>query len=67
MATPGAATATEMKNENPSETVKMTLYIDKPVVKEFKKLAIDREMDYSTLATLALREFVKNQPDAVPR
>jgi hypothetical protein len=67
MSTPGTATATAMNNEKPNETVKMTLYIEKPVVKEFKKLAIDREMDYSTLATLALREFVKNQPDAVPR
>jgi hypothetical protein len=65
MATTGAATA--MTKENQSETVKMTLYIEKPVVKQFKKLAIDREMDYSTLATLALREFVDNQPDADSR
>lgn len=65
MANTGAATA--MAKDNHNETVKMTLYIEKPVVKQFKKLAIDREMDYSTLATLALREFVKKQPDADSR
>ncbi len=65
MGTTGAAIA--MTKENQSETVKVTLYIEKPVVKQFKKLAIDREMDYSKLATLALAEFVKNQPDADSR
>jgi hypothetical protein len=57
-----------MAKENQGETVKMTLYIEKPVVKQFKKLAIDKEMDYSRLATLALAEFVnKNQPDTDSR
>jgi hypothetical protein len=65
MAITGAATA--MSKENQSETVKMTLYIEKPVVKRFKKLAIDKEMDYSKLATLALREFVENQPETDSR
>jgi hypothetical protein len=46
---------------NHSETVKMTLYISKPVAKEFKKLAIDEEKDYSELATLALSQFMQNR------
>jgi len=65
MATTAAATA--MTKENQSETVKMTLYIEKPVVKQFKKLAIDKEMDYSKLATLALRQFVENQSESDSR
>lgn len=43
------------------ETVKMTLYISKPVAKEFKKLAIDEEKDYSELANLALSQFVQSR------
>jgi hypothetical protein len=43
------------------ETVKMTLYITKSVAKEFKKLAIDKEKDYSELATLAFSQFVQNE------
>jgi hypothetical protein len=60
MAKTGAAMS--MAKETESETVKMTLYIDKPIVKQFKKLAIDKEMDYSKLATLAFQEFVSNNP-----
>jgi hypothetical protein len=47
----------EKRNEDPG-TTKMTLYIDKSVAKEFKKLAIDKELDYSALATLAFQEYV---------
>jgi hypothetical protein len=60
---PNTGTAKAMAN--PNETVKMTLYIEKPIVKEFKKLAIDKEMDYSQLATRAFAEYVRNhQPDS---
>ena len=40
--------------------VKMTLYISKGIAKEFKKLAIDEEVDYSKLAEQAFIEFVQN-------
>lgn len=62
---PSTGTAPRMAKQTESETVKMTLYIQKPVVKEFKKLAIDKEMDYSELATIAFAEYVQNhQPDS---
>lgn len=54
----------EDANTTPSdqtETVKMTLYIQKSVAKEFKKLAIDEEKDYSELATQAFSQFVSNR------
>lgn len=56
------------KNRNssskPDAPVKMTLYISKGIAKEFKKLAIDEELDYSQLAEQAFTEFVKNHSTA---
>jgi hypothetical protein len=64
---PAAGIGTIMSKKSSTETVKMTLYISKPVVKEFKKLAIDKEKDYSTLATEALHFYVQqNQPEQSP-
>ncbi|QQS40036.1 MAG: ribbon-helix-helix protein, CopG family [Acidobacteriota bacterium] len=40
------------------ERVKMTIYLPKEVTKEFKKLAIDLEKDYSELAERAFREII---------
>lgn len=57
---PQLGARSSMAKEPGSETVKMTLYIRKPVVKEFKKLAIDKEMDYSELATLVFQEYVQH-------
>ena len=45
-------------SEKPA-AVKMTLYISKGTAKEFKKLAIDEELDYSQLAERAFIEFVQ--------
>jgi hypothetical protein len=51
----------ETPTPNQEDTVKMTLYIKKSVAKEFKKLAIEKEQDYSKLATLAFSQFVENE------
>ena len=51
-------------NRKPDAPVKMTLYISKGIAKEFKKLAIDEELDYSQLAEQAFQEFVKNHSPA---
>jgi hypothetical protein len=48
------------KEKSNSEKSKMTLYISKPTAKEFKKLAVDLEKDYSELADLAFQEYVQN-------
>ena len=55
------AETAETPTPSNSETVKMTLYISKTVAKEFKKLAIDEEKDYSELANLALSQFVESR------
>jgi len=47
-------------SSKPDAPVKMTLYISKGIAKEFKKLAIDEELDYSQLAEQAFTEFVQN-------
>lgn len=39
---------------------RMALYISRPIAKEFKKLAIDEGTDYSTLAELVFRAFLKS-------
>lgn len=57
---PNPGTAKAMAKETTSDTVKITFYIDKPVAKEFKKRAIDEEVDYSQLANRALSEFLKH-------
>ena len=58
------AESTDSPTTDAAETIKMTLYISKPVAKEFKKLAIDEEKDYSELATLALSQFVKSRQES---
>lgn len=55
------ATKASRNSSSKSDTpVKMTLYISKGIAKEFKKLAIDEELDYSQLAEQAFIEFVQN-------
>ena len=39
---------------------KITLYIDKDVLKEFKKLAIDEEKGFSELAQEAFEAYTKS-------
>ena len=60
---PGA-TGNRNSSSKPDAAVKMTLYISKGIAKEFKKLAIDEEVDYSQLAEQAFMEFVKNRSAA---
>ena len=45
--------------EDPS--VKVTLYINQKVVKEFKKLAIDEGLPYSELAELAFSAYLQKE------
>ena len=56
--------ASRNSSSKPDAPVKMTLYISKVVAKEFKKLAIDEELDYSQLAEQAFKEFVQNHAPA---
>jgi uncharacterized protein (DUF4415 family) len=51
----GDKTRTETQQQN-----KITLYIDKDVLKEFKKLAIDKEKGFSELAQEAFKAYIKN-------
>ena len=44
----------------PKQQDKITLYIDKNVLKEFKKLAIDEEKGFSELAQEAFDAYLKN-------
>jgi hypothetical protein len=63
---PALGVGAAMDKQTSTETVKMTLYIRKPVVKEFKKLAIDMEKDYSELATIAFQEYVQHNQTHPP-
>jgi len=44
-----------------SQSTKITLYVDKEVLKEFKKLAIDQEQGFSALAQAAFEAYLKSQ------
>ena len=68
MLSTGTETGTSMtqntKSSNkpdPPETVKMTLYISKPVAKNFKILAIEQDMEYSELAQHIFEEYVQER------
>jgi hypothetical protein len=46
--------------EKESKT-RMALYINKPIAREFKKLAIDEGIDFSSLAELVFTAFLKSR------
>jgi uncharacterized protein (DUF4415 family) len=50
----------EKPNTESKPQDKITLYIDKDVIKEFKKLAIDEERGFSELAQKAFEAYIKN-------
>jgi post-segregation antitoxin (ccd killing protein) len=43
---------------------KVTLYVDKDVLKEFKKLAIDKEQGFSALAQAAFEAYLKSHKES---
>jgi hypothetical protein len=63
---PHTGTVKAMAKESTSDTVKITFYIEKPVAKEFKKRAIDEEVDYSQLANRVLLEYLEKNPSPEP-